>query len=327
MVAVSCSPVGGLYPDMSPNATGMLGVGDGQHLYWETCGNPNGRPALVLHGGPGSGSTPFTRRLFDPAVYRVVLLDQRGSGRSTPRVEATTDLSTNTTHHLISDIELLRNHLGVDRWVLFGTSWGVTLALAYAQRFPDRVRTMVLASVTTTRPKEIHWLYHEAGRYFPEQWQRFWRGAGVGSDGDAPDLVAAYYHLLHVQPDVVVRARAARSWCEWEDAVAALPSGQPNPRYTDPAFRMTFARIVTHYFHHRAWLAEDQLLEGASRLAAIPGVLVHGGRDLGSPLDTAWHLANAWPTAKLRVVDTGHTGGDEMTAEIINVTDRFATAP
>jgi proline iminopeptidase len=265
--------------------------------------------------------------LFDPAVYRVVQFDQRGSGRSTPRVDATTTLSTNTTHHLIGDIELLRDHLGVDRWVLFGSSWGVTLALAYAQRFPDRVRAMVLASVTTTRPREIHWLYHEAGRYFPEQWHRFRRGAGLGSDGDAPDLVAAYYHLLHEQPAVVVRERAARSWCEWEDAVAALPSGRPSPRYADPAFRMTFARIVTHYFHHRAWLAEDQLLEGASRLAGIPGVLVHGGRDLGSPLDTAWHLADAWAGADLRVVDTGHTGGDQMTAEIIDATHRFSRAP
>ncbi|HSS11405.1 MAG TPA: prolyl aminopeptidase, partial [Acidimicrobiales bacterium] len=297
--------------------------GDGQSLYWEACGSPDGTPAVVFHGGPGSGCAPGDRRLFDPAAYRVVLFDQRGCGRSSPRVDAIADLSANTTGQLIADIERLRQHLGIERWVVRGTSWGVTLALAYAQRHPEQVIAMVLASVTMTRPGEIHWLYHEVGRYFPEEWQRFRSGVpGPERDGD---LVAAYYRLLHQQPDIRRRERAALDWCEWEDAVSPLPGGLRNRRYDDPVFRMTFARIVTHYFHHRAWLSEDQLLHDAHRLAGIPGVLIHGRFDLGGPVDTAWQLAQVWADAELRVVETGHSGGDDMTACIVEATNRFAT--
>jgi proline iminopeptidase len=301
----------------------MLDVGQGQRLYWEACGNPDGKPALVLHGGPGSGCTPGHRRYFDPAAYRVVLFDQRGAGRSTPRVGVATDLSANTTEHLIEDIERLREHLGVDRWLVWGVSWGVTLGLAYAQRHPARVSEMVLASVTTTRPAEVHWLYHETGRFFPEEWARF--RAGVPEAERGGDLVAAYHRLLNEQPDPAVRERAARDWCAWEDAVRSLEEGWvPNPRYDDPVFRMTFARLVTHYFHHRAWLADGQLLRGAGRLAGIPGVLIHGRLDLGGPPDTAWQLARAWPGAELRLVRTGHAGGDPVTARIVEATDRFS---
>ncbi len=315
------------YPDIEPYDIGMLSVGDGQQMYWEACGNSDGRPALVLHGGPGSGCTPGARRLFDPVAYRVVLFDQRGAGRSTPRVGATTDLSANTTHALITDIEQLREHLGIDRWLINGASWGTTLALAYAERFPERVSAMVLASVTMTRPADIHWLYHEAGRYLPEQWERFRQGVPDNGEGPDLDLVACYHHLLHVQPDLARREQAASAWCAWEDAVSPLPGGQPNPRYADPAFRMAFARIVTHYFHHHAWLADDQLLRDAPRLAGIPGVLIHGRHDLGGPLDTAWQLAHAWPDAELRIVDTGHAGGERMTAAIVDATARLAGAP
>lgn len=310
------------FPPIEPYETGMLDVGDGHCLYWEQSGAPEGLPAVSLHGGPGSGCGAGGRRVFDPARYRIVQFDQRGAGRSTPRVDATTDLSTNTTAHLIRDIEALRTHLGIERWVVRGVSWGVTLGLAYAQAHPERVLGLVLSSVATTRPVEIHWLYHEVGRFYPEAWQRFREGARA-QDRDG-DLVAAYYRLLNVEADVAVRDQAARDWCAWEDAASPMPDGQPNSRYDDPDFRMTFARIVTHYFHHAAWLKPDQLLENADRLKGIPGALVHGRHDLGGPVDTAWLLAQAWTDAELIVVDTGHTGGAEMTAAIIEATNRLA---
>ncbi len=313
----------GLFPPVEPYEFGMLDVGGGQSLYWETCGHPSGLPVVVLHGGPGSGCTTGLRRLFDPEKYRIVLFDQRGCGRSRPRVAAGNVVLSNTTAHLVEDLERLREHLGIRRWLVYGLSWGVTLGLAYAERYPESVRAMVLSSVTLTRPADIHWLYHQVGRYYPEAWERFRSGADEAErDGD---LVAAYYRLLHVQTDLAVRERAAAAWCRWEDAASPLPGGTPNPRYGDPAFRMTFARIVTHYFHHGAWLAEDELLRHANRLAGIPAVLVHGRLDLGGPLDSAWQLARAWPDAELRVVETGHTGGDPMTATIVEATNRFAT--
>jgi proline iminopeptidase len=313
------------FPALEPYEHGMLDVGDGHRLYWETSGNPEGKPALVLHGGPGSGSVPGRRRWFDPTAYRIVQFDQRNAGRSTPTAsDIATDLSSSTTHHLVADIERLRGHLGVDRWLVWGGSWGVTLGLTYAQRHPQRVTEMVLASVTMTRPADIHWLYHETGRYFPEQWQRF--RAGVTESERDGDLVEAYYRLLNEHTDPAVRTKAARDWCDWEDAVLSLEDGwAPNPRYDDPAFRMTFARLVTHYFRHRAWLADGQLLSDAHRLAGIPGVLIHGRHDLGGPPDTAWQLAQAWPHSELHLVGTGHAGGGEMTARIIEATNRFAT--
>jgi proline iminopeptidase len=313
------------YPEIEPYESGMLDVGDGQRIYWEICGDPNGKPAVVLHGGPGSGCTPGLRRYFDPAAYRIVLFDQRGAGRSTPHAsDPAVDLSTNTTHHLIADIELLREHLGVERWLVWGGSWGATLALAYAERHPERVSEIVLASVTMTRPADIHWLYHGVGRFLPEEWARFRDGVPrVERDGD---LVGAYYRLLNDE-DARVREVAARDWCDWEEAAVSLEPGyQPNPRYDDPRFRMAFARIVTHYFHHQAWLDDGILLREANRLAGIPGVLVHGRLDLGSPALTAWQLAQVWPDAELHLVSTGHTGGDEMTSRLIAATDRFASA-
>ena len=281
------------FPLVEPYAQGLLDVGDGQQIYWEVCGNPNGKPALFVHGGPGSGCTVGSRRLFDPAKYRIVIFDQRNCGRSTPSaVDPTTLLTFNTTEHLIGDMEKLRQHLRIDKWVMFGGSWGVTLGLAYAERHPDRVTAAIFASVTMTRPADVRWLYHEVGRYFPQEWDRFRRGVPESErDGD---LVAAYDQLLNVQTDLQIRARAALSWCEWEAAVMSLEPGYTYPRrYVDPAFRMTFARIVTHYFSHAAWLGDDQLLRNAYRLAGIPGVLVHGRLDLGGPADTAWHLAKA----------------------------------
>ena len=240
-----------------------------------------------------------------------MLFDQRGAGRSVPHAsEPATSLQANTTHHLIADLELLRDHLGIGQWLVWGISWGSTLGLAYAQAHPERVSEIVLASVTMTRPMDIDWLYHGVGRFFPEEWARFRDGAGpAGAHGD---LVAAYYRLL-TGGDPAVREQAARDWCLWEDAVVSLDGHGPNPRYDDPRFRMCFARVVTHYFHHHAWLEDGALLRGAGRLAGIPGVLVHGRLDLGGPADTAWELAQAWPGAELHLVGGGHTGGPDMT--------------
>jgi proline iminopeptidase len=303
----------------------MLDVGDGQHMYWEVSGNPDGKPAVLLHGGPGSGSYPGQRRWFDPAAYRIVQFDQRGSGHSTPSVsDPMTDLSTNTTHHLIGDMERLRQHLEIDRWLVCGASWGVTLGLAYAERHPERVSEMVFISVTMTRPSDVHWLYHEVGRFFPEEWARFQAGVPEGErDGD---LVAAYNRLLNKHADFAVRATAAKNWCDWEDAVVSLEEGwSPNPRYANPDFRMTFARLCAHYFSHAAWLGSGQLLGNADRLGGIPGAMVHGRFDLGGPPDLPWLLAEAWPDAELHLVRTGHVGGNEMLEPLIAATDRFAS--
>ena len=314
-----------MYPSIEPYESGRLPVGDGHELYWEACGNPAGRPALVLHGGPGSGCTPQQRRLFDPQRYRVVLFDQRGAGRSTPHASVTdTDLSTNTTHHLLADIEALRGQLGVERWLVYGVSWGTTLGLAYAQRHPDRVSAMVLASVVTTTAREVQWVTRDMGRVFPVQWARFRAGAGPG-DGDLVDL----YARLLAEPDPAVRERAAADWCAWEDThVATVPGYQPDPRYGDPRFRMGFARLVTHYWRHRAWLADGSLEAGAARLAGIPGVLVQGQLDISGPPDVAWRLTQAWPDAELVIVGgAGHgTGATTMTSTIVAALDRLATA-
>lgn len=314
------------FPAIEPYDHGLLDVGDGQHVYWETCGNPAGKPAVVLHGGPGSGCTIGMRRSFDPDAYRIVLLDQRGAGRSTPRVVHDTDLGANTTDHLIADLERLRTYLGIERWLVWGASWGTTLALAYAERYPHRVSELVLASIALTRPADIHWLYHGVGRFFPEQWARF--RAGVPADERDGDLVAAYHRLLNETPDPTARRSAAQRWCDWEDAVLSLePGWAPSERFSDPAFRITFARVVAHYFHHRAWLRDDELLQEAYRLTGTPGVLVHGRMDLGGPASAAWQLAQAWPDAELHLVDTGHAGGEEMTLRLIAATNRFAGRP
>jgi proline iminopeptidase len=317
------------YPPIEPFDKGMLDVGDGNSIYWELSGNPDGKPALALHGGPGGGSSPGRRRSFDPDVYLLVQFDQRGCGRSTPSAaDPDTDLSSNTTTQLIGDIERLREYLGIDSWLVWGGSWGVTLGLAYAQRHPDRVTEMVLVSITLTRARDVQWLYHQAGRFFPREWARFRAGAGIGPapSGDVAevDLVARYHHLLNVDPDPSVKARAARDWCEWEDAVVSLEQGwTPDPRYLDPGYRMAFARLCAQYFSHAAWLADDELLLGAARLVGIPAVLIHGRFDIGGPPDVAWDLARAWPGAELQLVGTGHTGGGEMTELTIAALDRF----
>jgi proline iminopeptidase len=314
-----------LYPPIEPYANGRLDVGDDNLVYWEACGDPAGKPALVVHGGPGSGCTPRHREYFDPERYRVILFDQRGCGRSTPSAsDPATDMRHNTTEHLLGDMERLREHLGVERWLLSGASWGSTLLLAYAERHPERVSEIVISGVTTTRRSEIDWLYRGVGRFFPEEWERF--RAGVPPADRDGDLVAAYARLIE-NADPAVRARAAEDWCAWEDAVISLePNGKPNA-YSDrpPDGLLAFVRIAAHYFAHGAWLEEGQLLRDAGRLAGIPGVLLHGRLDLGSPLDTAWALARAWPDAELVLVDdSGHTGSGTMSQRKRHALDVFA---
>ncbi|MFD7316029.1 prolyl aminopeptidase [Streptomyces sp. NPDC056730] len=317
--------MGELYPQVEPYEKGMLDVGDGNVVYWEACGNPDGKPALVVHGGPGSGCGPGARRYFDPERYRVVLFDQRGCGRSTPHAsDPATDMRHNTTQHLIADMELLREHLGIDRWLLYGGSWGSTLILAYAETYPERVSDIVISAVTTTRRSETDWLYRGVGRFFPEQWERFLAGApGTPRDGD---IVAAYARLME-HSDAAVRERATADWCAWEDAVlSGETNGASNP-YGDrpPAAQLAFVRICAHYFSHGVWLEEGALLRDAHRLTGIPGVLVHGRLDMGGPLDTAWELARAWSDAELIVVgDAGHLGSDTTRTHVLRALDRFA---
>lgn len=318
-----------LYPEVEPYETGMLDVGDGNLVYWEACGNPDGKPALVVHGGPGTGVSDRMRRAFDPVRYRIVLFDQRGSGRSTPHAaDPGTDLSVNTTDHLIADMELLRERLGIGKWLLHGGSWGSTLILAYAQRYPERVSEIVIAAVTTTSHDELDWLYRGVGRFFPEAWERFRDGAPADArDGDVFSLLAGYSRLLD-DPDPAVRAKATHDWAAWEDAVVALePGGKPNAYSDRPSPALAaFVRICAHYFSHAGWLEDGVLLREAGRLAGIPGVLVHGRLDLSGPAGTAWRLARAWPGSELTVLDgSGHQGTDERHRVVLGALDRFAT--
>jgi proline iminopeptidase len=314
-----------LHPPIEPYESGMLDVGDGNLVYWEVLGNAAGKPAVILHGGPGSGCAPFWRRYFNGAAYRVVLFDQRGCGRSTPHAsDPAVDLATNTTQHLIADIEQLRAHLGIERWLVVGGSWGSTLALAYAERFPDRVSETVLFSVGMTTHDEVRWVTRDVARYFPEEWARF-RDGVPATDRDG-DLIAAYYRLLH-DDDPAVREKAAVDWCRWEDAHVRVRSDhRHDTRYDDPRFRMAFARLVTHYWHHAAFLENGSLLRDAGRLAGIPGVLVHGRLDLSSPVDIPWRLSQAWPGSRLVVIDdAGHgTGQRGMQEAVVAAIDALA---
>ncbi len=314
----------GQFPAIDPYDSGMLDVGDGHRVCWECCGSPAGKPALYLHGGPGSGCTPGQRRFFDPDAYRVVLFDQRGSGRSRPLAsEPDADLSANTTAHLIADIEALRQLHGVESWTVLGLSWGTTLGLAYAQAHPRRVNALALGAVTTTSRREVEWLTRDVGRIFPREWDRF--AAAVPDTLRRLPLVDAYATLLF-DADPAVRDHAAREWCAWEDAhISLTPGHRPSPRYEDPAFRLRFARLVTHYWRNAAFLEDNQLLRDAPTLDGIPGVLIHGRYDVSGPLETAWRLSQRWTTSQLHVIDdAGHGGGDTFTAAIVDALTQFA---
>ena len=314
-----------LYPEIEPYGRGLLEVGGGTAVYWETCGNPRGKPALVLHGGPGSGCSAAFRRFFHPDAYLLVLFDQRNCGRSTPHAaDPGTDLAGNTTASLIADIELLRERLDVDRWLVFGGSWGSTLALAYAEAQPTRVSELILFGVTTGRHAEFDWTFRGGlARFFPEPWERLRAAAPDAERGG--DVVEAYHRLLN-DPDPSVRRRAAEAWCLWESAIAARPpTAGLAERFRDPAYAFAFARIVTHYVRHNAWLEDGVLLRGASALADTPGILVHGRLDLQAPIANAWELRGVWPRAELVIVDdAGHGTNANLNRELVGATDRFA---
>lgn len=302
-----------VFPPIEPFESGYLAVGDGHQIYWEASGRPDGIPALYLHGGPGSGLTPGYRRLFDPDVFQIVSFDQRGCGRSHPLVtEEGADLSTNTTAHLVADIEALRAHRGVDRWLVTGASWGTTLALAHAQAHPARVTELILFAVTTTTAAEVQWITEAMGNVFPREWDQF---ASAVERRPGQRLIDAYYDAI-TDPDPQVRERTAAAWCAWEDVhVSLAPDHRPSPRFEDPQFRQVFATLVIHYWKHAAFTGNRDLHDGVHRLEGFPGVLIHGRLDVSSPLRTAWRLHRAWPGSRLVVADDGH-GGEDMAAAV-----------
>jgi proline iminopeptidase len=309
-----------LYPPLQPFRTGMLDTGDGHQIYWELCGNPDGRPAVFLHGGPGSGCSPDHRRLFDPTKYCVLLFDQRGCGRSLPFAS----LDNNTTWHLVADMERLRQMLGVDRWLVFGGSWGSTLALAYAQRHTERVSALVVRGIFTLRRQEVQWYYQEgASRIFPDLWEAF---LAPIPPAERHDLVAAYHRRL-TGSDPVAQLACARAWSLWEgQTIRLLPDAANAAKHAQDAFALAFARIENHYFTHGGWMDEGQLLRDAGRLADVPGVIVQGRYDVCTPADTAWALHRAWPQAEFHLVpDAGHAFNEPgILTCLLNATDRFA---
>jgi len=318
----------GLYPEIDPYDHGRLEVSDGNLVYWETCGNPRGKPAVVLHGGPGSGCVAWHRRLFDPQAYRIVLFDQRGCGRSAPHASAPqTSLTSNNTANLMADIGLLRRHLDIARWLVLGGSWGSTLGLAYAQAHPDQVSELILFGVSTGRRSDFDWLFRGGlAAFFPEQWARL-RDALPPDERD-DDVVEAYHRLLN-DPDPGVRKRATLAWCMWESATPAWPptSGLAE-RFDDPKYALAFARIVTHFVRHNAWLEDEDLLSGAKLLADIPGILINGRFDFQAPVATAWELHRVWARSELVIVeDACHAASSPgISNELVRATDRFASS-
>jgi proline iminopeptidase len=309
-----------LYPPLEPYKHGLLDVGDGHEIYWEICGNPSGKPALFLHGGPGGGCSPEHRRLFDPERYRVLLFDQRGCGRSRPLAS----LDANTTWDLVADIERLRVLTGVERWLVFGGSWGSTLALAYAQTHPECVTELVLRGIFLLRRWELIWYYqHGASLLFPDKWERFL--APIPAD-EQDDLIAAYRRRL-VDPDLNVQLEAARAWSLWEgETITLLPNESYSRQFGDDDFARAFARIENHYFVHGAWLEDRQLLRDIGRLRDIPAVIVQGRYDIATPPASAWDLHRAWPEAEFVLVEgAGHAYSEPgILAALLAATDRFA---
>jgi proline iminopeptidase len=315
-----------LYPPIEPYDQGLLDVGDGNLVYWETCGNPDGKPAVMVHGGPGQGCVPNMRRMFDPSRYRAVLFDQRGCGRSTPHAsDPGTSLEHNTTDHLVADMEALREHLGIERWLVTGGSWGTTLGLVYAERYPHRVSEIMLSAISTTRESELSWLYNGVGRFFPEGWQRFSHVA-VRFGRANGDTVNAYARLME-DPDPQVRNQAAVNWRRWEDVVLSLEPNAPPVADEDPPGDATlaFVRICAHYYSHGGFLKAGTVIHNARRLAGIPGVLIHGRLDLSCPATTAWELARAWPGAELLIDNhSGHRGSDIKRTWMLETLATFA---
>jgi proline iminopeptidase len=291
-----------LFPPIDPYAHGYLETGDGHQIYWEQCGNPQGKPVIFLHGGPGSGCSPVHRQLFDPSRYNVLLFDQRGCGRSRPHAS----LENNTTWHLVEDIERLRKDvMGVDQWLVFGGSWGSTLALAYGQTHPSRVSAMILRGIFTIRKSEIDWFYQEgASNLFPDLWEDY---VAVIPPEERDDLVAAYHRRL-TGPDEAQRLQAAKAWSRWEDStITMMPSPRHQQSHAADQAALAFARIENHYFINAGFMEEGQLIRDAHKLHGIPGVIVQGRYDACTPVRTAWDLHRAWPQADFHIVpDAGH---------------------
>ena len=310
-----------LYPDIQPFDTGTLEVDDRHTLYYEQCGNPEGKPVVLLHGGPGGGCSDKMRRFHDPAKYRIVLFDQRGSGRSTPHA----DLVDNTTWDLVEDIERLRRHLDVERWQVFGGSWGSTLALAYAQTHPDRVTELVLRGIFMLRRWELEWFYQEgASRLFPDAWEHYLKPI---PEVERKDLISAYNRRLTSEVEAE-RIEAAKAWSVWEGATSFLRVDEDFAHsHEDPHFALAFARIENHYFVNGGFFeCDDQLLRDAGRIADIPGVIVHGRYDVVCPVANAWDLHKAWPKAELVITQaSGHSAFEaENVDALVQATDRFA---
>ena len=308
-----------LYPPLDPWDQGHLDVGNGHSVYYEQSGQRDGKPALFVHGGPGGGTDASQRRFWDPAVYRVVLFDQRGCGKSTPHAS----VQHNTTAHLVADMERLRQHLGIEQWQLFGGSWGSTLSLAYAQAHPARVSQLVLRGIFLVRREEIHWYYqHGASRFFPDAWEQFLAPIPEGERGD---LLGAYYKRL-TDPDAAVRIQAARAWSIWEGSTSRL---RVDPslvaRTGEPRFAEAFARIECHYFVNGGFMKEGQLLTNMGAIRHLPAVIVQGRYDVVCPPKSAWDLHRAWPEAELHIIaDAGHSALEEGTASaLVGATDSF----
>ncbi len=309
-----------LYPEIEPYETGMLHVGDGHTLYYERCGTPGATPAVFLHGGPGGGISPSHRRLFDPARYDVLLFDQRGCGRSTPHAE----LAANTTWHLVDDIERLRALVGVERWLVFGGSWGSTLALAYAETHPARVSALILRGIYTATPAELAWYYQfGVSEMFPEKWAGF---VAPIPEAERGDMIQAYRRIL-TGDDESAKLEAAKAWTIWEgETITLLPDPAMREAFQDGHFALAFARIENHFFAHAAWLEDGQLLRDAGRLAGIPGTIVHGRYDMPCPARNAYALHKAWPEAEFHLIEgAGHAYSEPgILDQLIRATDRFA---
>ncbi|MCC6925582.1 prolyl aminopeptidase [Novosphingobium sp.] len=323
MTAANASERRTLYPPIEPYASGMLDVGDGHSIYWERCGTPGGKPAVFLHGGPGSGCSAKQRQQFDPALYDVLLFDQRGCGRSTPFAS----LENNTTWHLVADIERLREMAGHDKWLVFGGSWGSTLSLAYAQTHPQRVSELVLRGIFLASQGEADWLYkYGASEIYPDGWDDF---AGHIPEDERHDLVEAYNRRL-TSHDPQVRLAAAKAWSMWEAVtVTLLPDPDMMADFTADDHAVAVARIENHFFRHDCWLEPGQLLRDAHKLRAIPGVIVQGRHDSCTPPSAAWALKKAWPEVELQIVpDGGHLFTESgITDGLVRASDRFAGKP
>jgi proline iminopeptidase len=308
------------YPPTEPYETGMLDVGDGHAIYFERSGTPGGKPAVFLHGGPGGGFSDSHRQLFDPAVYDVTLFDQRGCGRSTPYAS----LEANTTWHLVADVERLRERAGVEQWLVFGGSWGSTLALAYAETHPERVSALIVRGVYTLTKAELDWYYQfGVSEMFPEKWEGF---VAPIPEAERGDMIAAYRRRL-TGDDLDAQLEAAKAWSIWEgETITLLPDPATTAPFRDGQYALAFARIENHYFFHNGWLEEGQLLRDAGRLKGIPGVIVHGRYDMPCPVRYAYALHKAWPEADFHLIEgAGHAYSEPgILDQLIRATDRFA---